>query len=125
MRHEDMPPDAHHRHTRKRARMPREQTAQHGGFPPWSQGGPHTCLGAARGHARHNASTAHQQIMHRVIQRIYLGAQRQKGGIGSLGGRGLIVHAGPNLSGSNNPHIAARQAPFPHKRRLRRGDGAA
>jgi hypothetical protein len=31
--------------------------------------------------------------MHRVIQRIYLGAERLKGGIGSWGGGGLIVHA--------------------------------
>jgi hypothetical protein len=49
--------------------------------------------------------------MHRIIQRIYLGAQRLKGRIGSLGGRGLIVHAGPNLRGSNNPVMPARQAP--------------
>ena len=91
--------------------MPGKKAAQYGGFPPGTQGGPNPVLGAARCHARHNASAAHQQIMHRIIQRIYLGAQRLKGRIGSLGGRWFIVHAGPNLSGSNNPHIARRQAP--------------
>jgi hypothetical protein len=50
--------------------------------------------------------------MHRIIQRIYLGAQRLKGWVSGWGGRGFIVHAGPNLPGSNNPHMTARQAPL-------------
>jgi hypothetical protein len=50
--------------------------------------------------------------MHRIIQRIYLGAQRLKGWVSGWGGRGFIVHAGPNLLGSNNPHMTARQAPL-------------
>jgi hypothetical protein len=49
--------------------------------------------------------------MHRLIQRINLGAQRLKGRIGRRGVGWAIVHAGPNLSGSNNPVMPARQAP--------------
>jgi hypothetical protein len=93
MGHENVPPDAHHRAPGKRARMPPEQAAQHGRFPTRPQGGPCTSLCTAARHARHNGSTAHQQIMHGVIQRIYLRAERLKGGIGSWGGGGLIVHA--------------------------------
>ena len=70
-----------------------EQAAQHGRFPTWPQGRPSPSLGTAARHARHNGSTAHEQIMHRVIQRIYLRAERLKGGIGNWGGGGLIVHA--------------------------------
>ena len=50
--------------------------------------------------------------MHGVIQRIYLGAERLKGGIGSWGGGGLIVHAGPILRRSNTAHMVIRQAPL-------------
>ena len=112
MGHEDVPPDAHHCAPGKRAGMPCEQAAQHRGFAPRPQGGPSPGLGTAARHARHNGSTAHEQIMHRVIQRIYFSAQRLKGGIGSWGGGGLIVHAGPNLRCSNNAHMALRQAPL-------------
>jgi hypothetical protein len=50
--------------------------------------------------------------MHRIIQRIYFGAQRLKGWVSGWGGRGFIVHAGPILQGSNKPHMAIRQAPL-------------
>ena len=73
--------------------MPPEQAAQHRGFAPRPQGRPSPGLCTAARHARHNGSTAHEQIMHRVIQRIYLRAERLKGGMGSWGGGGLIVHA--------------------------------
>jgi hypothetical protein len=74
MGHEDVPPDAHHRAPGKRARMPREQAPQHRRFASRPQGRPRPRLGAADRHARHNGSAAHQQIMHRIIQRIYFGA---------------------------------------------------
>jgi hypothetical protein len=54
--------------------MPREQAPQHRRFAPRPQRGPCPRLGAAARHARHNGSAAHQQIMHRIIQRIYFGA---------------------------------------------------
>ena len=38
--------------------MPGKKAAQYGGFPPGTQGGPNPVLGAARCHARHNASAA-------------------------------------------------------------------
>ena len=112
MGHKDMAPDAHHRAPGKRARMPPEQTSQHRGFTSRPQRRPRTCLCAAAGHARHHGSAAHEQIMHRIIQRIYLSAERLQGRVGSGGGRGLIVHAGPILRRSNNAHMAIRQAPL-------------
>ena len=112
MGHEDMAPNPHHGPARQGALMPLKQPAQHRRFPPRPQWRPRARLGAAARHARHHGGAAHQQIMHRVIQRIYFSAQRLKGGIGRGGGRGFIVHAGPNLRGFNKPHMAARQAPL-------------
>ena len=62
--------------------------------------------------------------MHRIIQRIYLGAQRLQVWIGSGGGRGLVVHAGPNLRRSNNAHMAIRQAPLESHAKVARGGWA-
>jgi hypothetical protein len=80
--------------------MPREQPAKDRRFPAWTQRGTTARLGAAGRHAGNHGSAAHQQIMHRVIQRIYFSAQRGKGGIGGRGRGGFIVHARPILRGS-------------------------
>jgi hypothetical protein len=93
MGHENMAPNAHHRTARQSALMPREQPAKDRRFPAWTQRGTTARLGAAGRHAGNHGGAAHQQIMHRVIQRIYFSAQRGKGGIGGRGRGGFIVHA--------------------------------